>query len=115
MYLISDGQQLGQEAIRHLSHISRHCELVIVKVHDPLELDLPPVNNKTNVVVSNGTERQQLTLGDKKTARDYHQCAQILAKEQQYLFSKAGARVLNFSASESIEQQLKQGASAWIR
>jgi len=115
VYLISDGQHLSQEAIRHLSHISRHCELVIVKVHDPLELDLPSVNNKTNVVISNGSERQQLTLGDKKTASDYHHCAQVLVKEQQSLFTKAGARVLNFSASESIEQQLKQGASAWIR
>jgi len=115
VYLISDGQQLSQEAIRHLSHISRHCELVIVKVNDPLELNLPSVNKKTNVVISNGTDRQQLTLGDKKTSRHYHQCAQLLVQEQQSLFTKAGARVLNFSASESIEQQLKQGANAWIR
>jgi len=115
VYLISDGLQLNQETTRHLSHISRHCELVIIKVHDPLELELPSVNNKINVVIAHGKHRQQLTLGDKKTIKDYQQCAHLLAKQQQHLLAKTGARVLNFSASSSIEQQLKQGASAWTR
>jgi len=115
VYLICDGQHLSQQAIRHLTHISHHCELVIVKIDDPLELTLPEVNHKLNVVLSDGHNQQQLTLGDKKTANDYHLCAQLLAEQQQQTFIKVGARVLNFSASKSIEQQLKQGASSWIR
>jgi len=115
VYFLTDGQQLNQESIRHLTHISRHCELVIVKIDDPLELDLPVVNNKINVLISDGQQQQQLTLGDKKTSADYHLCAQLIADQQQQSFTKAGARVLNFTASKSIEQQLKQGANAWIR
>ena len=115
VYLITDGQQLSNEAIRHLTHISRHCELVVVKIDDPLELNLPKVNNKINVLFSNGQQQQQLTLGDVKTADNYHQQAQFIAEQQQQLFIQAGARVLHFSASSSIEQQLKQGANPWIR
>jgi uncharacterized protein (DUF58 family) len=115
VYLLTDGHQLDQEAIRHLSQISRHCELVIVQINDPLELNLPELGNKVNVVITNGKQRQQLTLGDKKTALNYQQNALLLAKQQQQLFTKAGARVLKLSASNTIEQQLKQGADTWIR
>ncbi len=115
VYLLSDGQLLSDEAIRHLTHISRHCELVIVKITDPLELNLPTVDHKINVLITDGKQQQQLTLGDKKTAENYHLCAQLIAEQQQQWFIKAGARVLTFSASKSVEQQLKQGATPWIR
>lgn len=115
VYLITDANHLTQEAIRHLSHVSRHCELVVCIISDPLEHQLPDSKNKINVAVTDGEKRQQLTLGDQKTARDYSLQTRLLAQQKEHLLAKAGARVLNFSAGQSLETQLKNGALAWIR
>jgi len=115
VYLITDGYHINQEAIRHLSHISRHCELVVCLVSDPLEHQLPNSNKKINVSISDGQQKQQLTLGDAKTAQQYHQQAQTFFDEKEQLLSKAGARILHFCAGQSLEEQLKNGVASWIR
>jgi len=115
VYLITDGQHLNQETIRHLAHISKHCELVVCLVTDPLEHALPESQTRLNVAVTNGIERQQLTIGDKKAALNYQRQASLLSQEKEQLLTKAGARILHFSASQSLENQLKNGAVTWTR
>ncbi|NQY63650.1 MAG: DUF58 domain-containing protein [Alteromonadaceae bacterium] len=111
VYLITDANNINQESLRHLTHISRHCELIICLISDPLEHQLPASKQRLNVAVTDGVNRQQLTLGDKKTALDYRQLSQQLTKEKEDLLSKAGARLLNFCASKSLENQLKNGVT----
>ena len=115
VYLITDGHHINQEAIRHLSNISRHCELVVCLVSDPLEHNLPDSSKRLNVAITDGHHKQLLTLGDKKTAQQYHQHAQRFILEKEQLLSKAGARLLHFCAGESLENQLKNGVASWIR
>lgn len=115
VYLITDGHHINQEAIRHLSNISRHCELVVCLVSDPLEHHLPESDKKLNVSITDGQNKQQLTLGDKNTAQQYHQQAQAFIDEKEHLLSKAGARLLQFCAGEPLEEQLKNGVASWIR
>ncbi len=115
VYMITDGHHINQEAIRHLAQVSRHCELVVCLISDPLEHDLPVSNVKMNVSVTDGKNKQQLTLGDQKSAQQYHQQAQAFIDEKETLFEKAGARLLHFSAGESLEEQLKNGVASWIR
>ncbi|MBL4941227.1 MAG: DUF58 domain-containing protein [Colwellia sp.] len=117
VYLITDAQQLKiasnpaqQDALRHLTHISKHCELVICLITDPLEQALPASTVKLNVTLSDGNNRQQLTLGDANTAAIYQQQAQSINELCSKLLTKAGARVVNFSAGQTLEQQLKDGA-----
>ena len=115
VYLITDGHHINHEAIRHLSNISQHCELVVCLISDPLEHNLPASDKKLNVSITDGHQKQQLTLGDKKTAQQYHQQAQAIFEEKEYLLAKAGARLLNFCASQSLEEQLKNGVASWTR
>ncbi|MDG1752172.1 MAG: DUF58 domain-containing protein [Thalassotalea sp.] len=115
VYLITDGHHINQEAIRHLSNISQHCELVVCLVSDPLEHDLPASDKKLNVSITDGQQKQQLTLGDEKTAQQYHQQAQAIIDEKEHLLAKAGARLLHFCAGQSLEEQLKNGVASWIR
>ena len=121
VYLITDAQQIKanngaqqtvqqQEALRHLTQISQHCELVVCLINDPLEQQLPASSNKLNVTFTDGTNRQQLTLGDTKTAHSYQTQAQSIFKLRSQLLTKAGARVITFSAGQTLEQQLKDGA-----
>ncbi len=126
VYLITDAQPikdtlikntkqqttLNQEnsALRHLTQISQHCELVICLITDPLEQELPTSSVKLNVTLTDGNNRQQLTLGDKNTANIYKQQAETISKQCSKLLTKAGARVINFSAGQTLAQQLKDGA-----
>jgi len=117
VYLITDAQQLKktqsvhqQDALRHLTQISQHCELVVCLIDDPLEQELPTSTIKLNVTLTDGNDRQQLTLGDTNTAATYQKQAQNINEQCSQLLTKAGARVINFSAGETLEQQLKNGA-----
>ena len=117
VYLITDAQQLKkthctnqQDALRHLTQISQHCELVVCLIDDPLEQELPTSSIKLNVTLTDGDNRQQLTLGDSNTAARYKQQAQNISEQCSHLLTKAGARVINFSAGQTLEQQLKDGA-----
>lgn len=126
VYLITDAQPikdvliqntkeqtaLSQEnsALRHLTHISKHCELVICLITDPLEQELPASSIKLNVTLTDGSNRQQLTLGDKSTASIYKQQAETVFEQCSKLLTKAGARVISFSAGQTLEQQVKDGA-----
>ncbi|MGL1958513.1 MAG: DUF58 domain-containing protein [Colwellia sp.] len=117
VYLITDAQQLAlndteqqQNSLRHLSQINQHCELVICLIEDPLEQKLPVSAVKLNVTLTDGTHRQQLTLGDKNTATRYQRQALVITEKRQQLLSKTGARVIHFSAGQTLEAQLKTGA-----
>jgi len=115
VYLITDGNHINQESIRHLSHINRHCELVVCLVSDPLEHDLPSSKYKMNVAVTDGQSRQQLLIGDPASAAKYHQQAHILVQQKQDLLLKAGGRILHFSSGQTLEQQLTDGVESWKR
>lgn len=115
VYLITDGYNINQESIRHLANINRHCELIVCLVTDPLEHVLPKSDKKINVAVTNGHQRQQLTLGDDKISNFYQQQAAKITLEKETLLQKAGARVLNFCAEKTLENQLKDGITTWNR
>lgn len=122
VYLITDAQPIKlahtssqlmaqqQDALRHLTQISQHCELVVCLIDDPLEQSLPTSATKLNVAFTDGYNRQQLTLGDSQTAQSYQQQAQNMFEHCSQLLTKAGARVINFSAGKTLEKQLKDGA-----
>ena len=115
VYLITDGNHINQESIRHLSHIHRHCEMVVCLVSDPLEHDLPSSKYKMNVAVTDGQSRQQLLIGDPASAEKYHQQAHILVQQKQDLLLKTGGRILHFSSGQTLEQQLTDGVESWKR
>jgi uncharacterized protein (DUF58 family) len=117
VYLITDAFNLSDEAVRHLANISRHCELVVCLISDPLEQQLPDSVNKISVAITNGdnNERQQFILGDKDLAEKYHQQAMLLNETLEQQLTKAGARLLHFCASEALETQLHRGVASWIR
>lgn len=115
VYLITDAYQLEESCIRHLALTSQHCELVVCLVSDPLEHQLPQNIKPTTVAVTDGNIQTTITLGDKKSAKKYQQHSNQLSQHKMQLLAKAGARVLTLSAASSLEQQIKDGATQWIR
>jgi hypothetical protein len=78
-------------------------------ISDPLEQNLPESKVKINVTITDGNDNQQLTLGDKTTAQNYHQQAISLLQKRYELLVQSGARVIQINAAETLASQLKSG------
>ena len=115
VYLITDAYQLDESCIKHLSLISQHCELVVCLISDPLEKQLPNTAKAATVAMTDGVNQQTIRLGDKKSAKQYQQLSEQLSEQKKQLFTKAGARILTFSAASPLEQQIKDGIKQWTR
>lgn len=116
VYFITDARQLclptqnRNSILRHLSQIAQHCELVICLIDDPLELTLPQSAVMQSVNLTDGINKQQLTLGCQETSLAYSKQAQQMIEKRKELLSQTGARVVNLSSGKTLEQQLKQGS-----
>jgi hypothetical protein len=42
IFLFSDFRRLGADSDRHLRQLAGHCDLLLVHVFDPIEVELPP-------------------------------------------------------------------------
>ena len=115
VYLITDGHAISNESVRHLSQLSRHCELIVCLVADPLEIALPSSSQRINVAMTDGKQRQQVTLGDNQSQQTYRDKVDAIIATRKALFSQAGARLLTLSSGEALETQLINGAHQWIR
>jgi uncharacterized protein (DUF58 family) len=70
IFIIGDFQRLGAEGIKHLHLLNKHNDISAVRIHDPLEQDLPPNGYYT---ITNGTQRSGLYTGDQKLRRGYRE------------------------------------------
>ncbi|GFD87898.1 hypothetical protein KUL152_01240 [Tenacibaculum sp. KUL152] len=73
VYLVSDFQHLSTQAIGHLNHLTRHCEVRAVVINDPIEYSLPSLTSTQAVSVSDGSTQQQWLLGDANEHEQYKQ------------------------------------------
>ncbi len=86
VYIISDFRGLNDSAEIHLSKLSRHCEIVLVFIYDPLEISLPAkgryrfTDTVRDVIVD--TMDQQCLLNYQQRFELRKQCLELLAKKQ---------------------------------
>jgi uncharacterized protein (DUF58 family) len=69
IYLISDFQPMGDHWRDTFRALSRHNEVIAVRVFDPLEQELPPADRYT---VTDGLSRWQFHTGDAQLRQHYH-------------------------------------------
>lgn len=106
IFLLSDFNHLNNIAQQHLSQLSRHCEIIAYPISDPFEHALPDLATPQAVALSDGQTQQKIMLGEKDTAKRYHQQhLQHFATITQAL-KQCRAQVLPISAAVSLETQL---------
>ena len=69
IYFISDFQPIGDHWRDAFRSLSRHNEVIAVRVYDPLERDLPPADSYT---VTDGEHRLQFHAGNPALRERYH-------------------------------------------
>jgi uncharacterized protein (DUF58 family) len=85
VYMISDFRGINDQVETYLAKLSRHCEVVLVFVYDPLESHLPEkgryrfTDDQKDVVVDTGDRQRLLNYRQHFTQR-LHQLEQIAKK-----------------------------------
>ncbi|MCV2885400.1 DUF58 domain-containing protein [Aestuariibacter sp. AA17] len=107
VYLISDFATHSERTHRHITQLSKHCEVIACTISDPFEHQLPESNVKQTVSITDGYVTKSLTLGDRNTAAQYQaqqeqKLSNLYSRFNQYQISH-----LPISAALPLEHQLK--------
>ena len=105
IFLISDFHDIDATCETQLFHISRHCDVTLLKVYDQLETQLPPPGYYR---IFDGTQHSQLNTSD----RDFRVSFEQRHRKQHQLLKQTAERLrlplLEFKTGQSIMPLLRQ-------
>ncbi len=90
VYIISDFRGLNDPAETHIAKLSRHCEVVLIFIYDPLESHLPDkgryrfTDDERDVVIDTGDQQRLLAYQQRFSER--LQRVEFLAKKRGLVF-----------------------------
>ena len=106
IFLISDFRNLGPQAESHLAQLSRHNDVVLLHIHDPLEQALP---EQGQYRVAWGQRNSLFSAGNKAAQNSYQQQFEQHCQQLQQLSRFPGVHYLSCSTSDDVVQCLQQG------
>jgi uncharacterized protein (DUF58 family) len=107
VFVISDFKHTSDITIKHLSRISRHCEVVACEITDPMEHELPNTDHKQSLQVTDGKDIKSLFLGDKKLESNYRENAILRFTENHELLKRHRVQLNQITAALPLDAQLK--------
>lgn len=104
--LFSDFRNLGPQEESHLIQLSRHNDVIMLFIYDPLEEHLPPAGMYQ---VSDGTNSMVINTGDTGIQRTHQQQFQRHKEYLQTLCIRYGMFLLTCSTDQNLEHTLQRG------
>ncbi len=99
IYFISDFEPMGTHWRNTLHAMSRHNQVIAVRVFDPLERDLPPSDRYT---VSDGLSRWQFHAGNQHLRSTYHSRFEAHEAELKQLCGQVAIRYKAMATNEPV-------------
>jgi len=69
VFMISDFREMNEKAYSHLANVARHNDIVLIKITDPIEIELP---SSGSYKLTDGTNELQIQTSNKKIKNEYH-------------------------------------------
>ncbi|NOQ87759.1 MAG: DUF58 domain-containing protein, partial [Gammaproteobacteria bacterium] len=69
VFMISDFRGMDEKAYSHLANIARHNDIVLIKITDPIEIELP---TSGSYKLTDGTNELQIQTSSEKSRKEYH-------------------------------------------
>ena len=69
IFMISDFRGLDENSYSHIANIARHNDIVMIKIHDPIEAELPVSGDYK---LTDGINELQINCANRKLREDYH-------------------------------------------
>ena len=104
LYLISDFHDIDSGCDEQIYQLRRHCDVTLLHLFDPLEVQLP---SNLNLTVSDGRRRRKLNAGDGRFAEHYQRSYNHHFEHLQGLSSKLGLPLINLSTAQPLLEQLR--------
>ncbi len=70
IFMISDFRDMDEKALSHIANISRNNDIILIKISDPIEIDLP---TSGSYKLTDGVKELQIQTSSKKIRNEYHQ------------------------------------------
>jgi len=105
VFMFSDFTGLDKQHATHLANLARHCDLVMVSIHDPLEAELPPAGRYR---VSDGQRILTVDTEPEQIRGHYQQRYQERQAELQQLCQHHGIYQINLSTADDPLSVLRQ-------
>lgn len=70
VFMISDFRDLDEKSFSHIANIARHNDIILIKINDPIEAELPASGDYK---LTDGINELQIHTADKKTRNEYQQ------------------------------------------
>lgn len=106
IFMFSDFSGLDRHHATHLANLSRHSDLVMVSIHDPLEAELPPAGRYR---VSDGQRILTVDTEPEAIRSHYQQRYQQRQAELQRLCQHHGIYLIKLSTADDPLSVLRQG------
>ena len=104
VYIISDFRGINDQAETHIAKLSRHCEVVLIFVYDPLESSLP---SKGRYRFTDDERDVVIDASDQQRLLSYHQRFEQRLQRLELLAKKRGLAFIQCSTSEDPLQCLR--------
>lgn len=106
IFIISDFSQLNDAAKQHITQMNKHCEVQAYAISDPFEHELPRVSVGQTLSLTDGSQTQQVTLGQAKTEQEYKAAHQSHFEHIQDILKQCQVPVIQVSAAHPLATQL---------
>lgn len=107
VYILSDFNQLDEQALRHIRAISQHNEVTCCQISDPLELALPQAARGI-AAIRNQQQVVSAELADPRLRLRYQQQQQQQQSKLALTLQQVGCKWLDISAGAPVISQLEQ-------
>ena len=104
VFILSDFRGLSANAEQHLAQLSRHCDVVLIQIFDPLEAQLP---SKGRYRFTDSLRDLLIDSADKQRLMEYQQRFQQRQAHLKQLCRKLRISWLSCSTSEEVEVVLR--------
>ena len=104
VYIISDFRGMSAAAEPHLAKLSRHCEVVLIFIYDPLENNLP---SQGRYRFTDGQHDVTIDTSDTQRLLTYHQHFEQRQQQLQQLAKKLGLIFIPCSTADEPIQCLR--------
>lgn len=106
VFMISDFREMNEKAYSHLANIARHNDIVLIKITDPIEVELPASGSYK---LTDGKKEIQIQTSSDKTRNEYHQRYTDQNDQLENFCRQNRIHIIQISTSDDTFEKLANG------
>jgi uncharacterized protein (DUF58 family) len=106
IFMISDFRDMDKKAFAHIENISRNNDIIMIKITDPIEIDLPASGSYK---LTDGINELQIQTSSKQTRESYRQRYQQHYEQLEKFCRQHRIHLINISTIDDVLEKLKRG------